>query len=287
MLGKYTVLIRTGIGLGDILMLSCVAAEYKKQYPKKKIITLSRYPELFDNNPNIWRSYHLPKFIPSRFWYTLKLNNIHCINYENIEYPPKKHHILELCCLSAGLKEYSVDLRPEIFLTDDELQMTRRKFKLPEKYCVIHSECGTDWFSGNKDWGHDNWQKVVNKLKAFIHLVQVGASKDKLLEGCLDLRGKTSIRELAAVINQAKLFLGQEGGLGHIAGSLKTKGMVVIGGLQPPELVSYTNNFHFTGKTDCSPCWLREKCPYNKKCMDSIKSDFVVDTIIKELSIKN
>ncbi len=277
--GNFTILIRTGVGLGDALMLSCVASEIKKQFPNRKIITISKYPKLFVNNPNVYKSLNLPSFIPARFWYKLNSKNIHCINYENIEYPPKNNHILELCCKSAKLAHYSNDLKPEIFISDDELRLSQNKFKLPPKYCVIHSECGTDWFSGNKDWGHDNWQEVIDTLTSEIEFIQLGSEKDERLNGTTDLRGKTTIRELACIIKKAQLFIGQEGGLNHIAASVNTKGIIIMGGMQPANLVSYSSNIHFSSDLECSPCWLREKCPYDKKCMSMITSEMLIKKI--------
>jgi ADP-heptose:LPS heptosyltransferase len=84
-------------------------------------------------------------------------------------------------------------------------------------------------------------------------------------------------------MGNAQLFIGQEGGLNHIAAAVKTKGIVVMGGILPSGIVSYRNHIHLTSKPECSPCWLREKCPYDKKCMSAITPEMVVKIIEENL----
>ena len=44
-------------GAGKVVMSTALIEGIKKKYPKRKIITVSGYPEMFFNNPNVYRSF--------------------------------------------------------------------------------------------------------------------------------------------------------------------------------------------------------------------------------------
>jgi ADP-heptose:LPS heptosyltransferase len=51
--------------------------------------------------------------------------------------------------------------------------------------------------------------------------------------------------------------------------------VVIYGGFIAPWESGYEQNINLFTKLPCSPCWLREPCPYDKECMKQITVDDV------------
>ena len=97
-------------------------------------------------------------------------------------------------------------------------------------------------------------------------IIQVGTLKESLIDNDeLDLRGRTTLEELFALVNNATLVLAQEGLFGHLCKGLQTKGAILFG----PTTVDnfgYQENINIEGVMTCKGCWYTtqdwyEKCP--------------------------
>ncbi len=96
----------------------------------------------------------------------------------------------------------------------------------------------------------------------------------------LNKAGKTSLRELSALISECDVFLTNDSGPMHIGYAVRTP-MVSVFGSTDPELTGPVGigNTVIRKNTDCSPCFKRT-CDRNKMdCMDAITSDEVFDAI--------
>ena len=83
------------------------------------------------------------------------------------------------------------------------------------------------------------------------------------------------------------MFLGLEGALMHMARAVDCPSVIVWGGRLKPEQIGYPCFENITIELDCSPCWIPNACPHNLKCMRGIKSDQVLTSCEKILSLKN
>lgn len=93
-----------------------------------------------------------------------------------------------------------------------------------ERYITVHSQSRQD----PKDF--DRIQDVVSRLKDIL-TVQIGGPNDKKLENVdLDLRGKTTPQQLAAVLRKAKMHLGMDSFPLHIAAHVDTPVVALFGG---------------------------------------------------------
>ena len=99
----------------------------------------------------------------------------------------------------------------------------------------------------------------------------------------LNMSGKTSIRELMALISQCRLFITNDSGPMHIAAELGVP-VVAIFGSTDPLLTGPAGAGHIVIKKDvsCSPCFLR-KCPKELECMDAVSVDNVLEGVEKIL----
>jgi ADP-heptose:LPS heptosyltransferase len=115
---------------------------------------------------------------------------------------------------------------------------------LPENYVVLHC-CSTGIF---RNWSKESWTSLSNVLihsgynLVEVGLVPVAKPADNLLYGYYDLTNNNHIQIIAAIIKNAKFFIGIDSGFAHIANALKINGLVIIG-----RMVPFINHNPFSG----------------------------------------
>ena len=176
-------------------------------------------------------------------------------------------HAVEIICENYGVTARSI--KPDIFFNDVENKVNHRILNgLPESYIAIEPNGKTDYFSTNRLWFLDRWQKLVNKLSLQVGVVQVGDGKGKLLNNVINYNGKLSFRETAWLISRAQLFVGTVGGLMHTSRAVDTKSVILYSGTEAVGMAGYEENINLVKSVECSPCGLKVRCPYEKKCID-------------------
>ena len=95
---------------------------------------------------------------------------------------------------------------------------------------------------------YDYWSKVFSLIKEYTNeykIVHVGLPTDQTVLNCdLDLRGKTSIKQLAYIIKNSSLYLGVDSFSAHLAGYYNKK------------IVSL---YSYCYAQNCAPIWGEEK----------------------------
>ncbi|MDO9183022.1 MAG: glycosyltransferase family 9 protein [Bacteriovorax sp.] len=107
-------------------------------------------------------------------------------------------------------------------------------------------------------------------LKTFGHRIQ-------------NLTGKTTLAELSTELKKAKLFVGHDSMVGHLAALNKTPTLTVsLGSVRPQETTPYHENaYNLAPRTKCFPCFPTDACSFNQ-CHHDIPYQ-VVSSIIKQL----
>jgi ADP-heptose:LPS heptosyltransferase len=171
-----------------------------------------------------------------------------------------------------------IALRPYLHLSDDERAMGR----LAPRQIVMHSS-GLSAYSAmkNKEWVRGRMQQVANALRDEYTIVQLGAPNDPRLDGCVDMRGRTSIRESAAIIASSELVVAQAGFLMHLSRAVDRPAVVIYGGREQPWQTGYSCNTNLYSALPCAPCWSWNRCdnPVERECMQRISVDDVVQAI--------
>jgi hypothetical protein len=279
--GRPRTLLHFGIAPGDDLLCTAVLRELKKR-GRKNIWMMSNHPELFLCNADA------TQVVPAdhRFQdYTVLWGG----KYQHLEYaafdhdldrsqPTSRHVIAELCARAGVTGE--VILRPYLALSEKERVGA---IWASGKIVIQNSGLNARFPMLNKQWYPERFQAVVDSLHREIEFVQIGSKNDPLLENTLDLRGKTSVRESAAILSQARLFVGIEGFLMHLARAMECPAVIVFGGRTAPWQFGYTCNVNLYSALSCAPCWLWNRCDYGRACMDMITVDHVTDGIKKQL----
>ena len=258
-------------GIGDDIMCTAVARELKKR-GAGVIWQLTRHAELFAGNPDI-------SAVPADFRLRrlCQMFGRPCIELEYPEAPPR--HLIAIMCEAAGI-EGEVELRPLVMLTEAE----RRAGKLVKRQqiAIQTSNQAARFPMRNKLWAPERFDAVARALRDQFDLVQVGAPSDPVLDGVVDLRGKTSLRETAAILSASRVFIGLVGGLMHLARAVDCRSVIVYGGREHPSQSGYSANENLYWSGACSPCWLRNDCAYDRICMSEITPDQVITAVHRQ-----
>ena len=92
----------------------------------------------------------------------------------------------------------------------------------------------------NKDWSFDNWSSLVEKLKNNYLIIQSIHGESTKIPDIFYC--KEDFRISCAVMNKSNIFVGPEGGFGHVAAALKKKAVIYFGGWINSKVTGY--EFH-------------------------------------------
>lgn len=99
----------------------------------------------------------------------------------------------------------------------------------------------------------------------------------------IDLTGKTSIAEAAAVLAHVDLLVSNDMGLAHLAPAVGTWTTVIFGPTDPVTTRPFSDLADVvTANVECAPCMLR-KCPIDHRCMTRISPDDVFKRVLMGL----
>jgi ADP-heptose:LPS heptosyltransferase len=277
-MGRPEHVIFFGAGLGDDLLCTAVAHELKKR-TTGKIVMFSKYPSLFEESPDVSAVYDLgyPTIGRRRRWgYSSIIPQYASYDAATDRDINPSAHFIETMCRMAGIKGV-IELRSHIYLRSREME----KGRLYPSQAVIHS-AGLASMK-NKQWPTERYQAVADDLRKDVRWIQLGLAEDPPILGALDLRGRTTLRETAAILANSKIFLGEAGFLMHLARAVETRAVIVYGGREDSMVSGYRANENIVGHTPCSPCWQRTRCDYGHECMRIIGVDEVVAAVRRQL----
>ena len=266
-------------GIGDDVVCTVLCREFRRR-GVGPVWMLSRYPDLFECNDDVaavlpWDR-HYEQSLLRRGWNFLnpRYFRLDRANQRSVLLEPERHMIATMCRV-VGIVGPIVR-RPYLALSDDE----RAAGALVPRQVAIQSSglaAGTPML--NKEWFPARYQDVVRGLRSEFGFVQVGAPTDPPLEGALDLRGRTSRRQTAAILSHSLAFVGNPGFLMHLARAVDCRSVIVYGGRERPDQSGYGCNENLYGDVPCAPCWYRNQCPHDRRCMRQIGAADVVEAV--------
>tara|TARA_X000001036_G_scaffold433525_1_gene471301 strand:- start:1240 stop:2166 length:927 start_codon:yes stop_codon:yes gene_type:complete len=288
---NYVVIFRYGNAIGDHL---CITGIISKIYEKKlKIIICSNYPELFENNPKIFKIFNLNNF----FYKKILLKVLNFLEGENIKsyrnkinqtkeyhfmkFYPKNMHFGFASAFHFNMNINFDNFKNEIFFTKEEIVKYEKKFKLPSQFSVIHSEAKKTYMK-NKDWGPEKIQKVVDEFDK-IEWVQVGQPGEYILKKTSRCYFDLTLRELAFIISRSSFLVSMEGMFNHMASAFNKKNFLIHIGVLPIESTYYPNNILIekNSKLKCYPCFSFNCLEHKKHCEENLTSDYAISIIKK------
>lgn len=268
-----------GGGIGDSLNCSALLHEMNRRTPGR-VSMMTPHPELFAANPDA-RSVHAydPQLVTAleRWGHDV----VHPFYEFPQTQPPRapvvSDHLVAQMCRRAGLVG-EVALRPHFHFQPGEKEAQRAYAG-----CVVvqSSVLNARHTLPAKNWSLEKLQHVADALRPRWRLVQLGHRDDTPIAGAEDLRGQLPLRAAAAVLAQARFFVGLVGFLMHLARAVETRSVIVYGGREHALQSGYLANENLVGPMPCSPCGINDDCKVGHGCMTQIMPDHVLAAVAR------
>ncbi len=213
--------------------------------------------------------------------------------FHNIRLPLQEgyrdRHVTDYVCDLAELAGVRVDTRFLEFYTDECDLVPRinpedqNAIDFSKRYIVVSPGGGESWGKDAhfKRWPVRYFAELINRLKDrfdFESVVILGSVREYDLAETLSSQlkvanwnsaGKLNISQVAAVIEKAVLFLGNDGGLVHLAQALKVPLVALYGPVDPAVYGPYPTTKHaiaiYKHDLHCRPCY--QKFRYRSDCL--------------------
>ncbi|HAO78055.1 MAG TPA: lipopolysaccharide heptosyltransferase II, partial [Verrucomicrobia subdivision 3 bacterium] len=188
------------------------------------------------------------------------------------------HQIHEYLHLAAALGANPEPLAPQLFVTPEEIESPKKKFRLEKIDGPIFGLNPGAEYGPAKRWPVEKFIAAAKEIQQRTNCVWLifGGRNDAPLTNQIEsaignrqsaiqnLAGKTSLRELMALLKLCRILLTNDTGPMHVAAALGTPVVVPFGSTSPeltgPGLPGDARNRLLKSDAPCSPCFLRE-CP--------------------------
>ena len=155
---------------------------------------------------------------------------------------------------------------------------------------------GSSWES--KDWFLDQYCRLVRRILSSENrqVVLLGdrsrmtqaltLSKQTNSSRLINLVGKTSLLQLAAVLKAAAVGVGPDSGPGHLAAAVGTPYVSIFGPTSPMRTAPYgSEHLVVQSKVACAPCY-KERCPgLGRLCMRLVSVEAVEEKLAEALEM--
>ncbi len=149
-----------------------------------------------------------------------------------------------------GIREF--ERMPYLFVSEEERKQARNKFKLPKTFAVLSP------FSNFrlKEWNIDRWLELSKRLSIASVVVGTDTQRAKVFENTesINLIGKTSLRELMAVISLSKVVISCDSAPVHIANALGVPALSIYTATSPDYGFYPLIGDYVKPELYCSPC---------------------------------
>ncbi|MGO8674155.1 MAG: lipopolysaccharide heptosyltransferase II [Capsulimonadaceae bacterium] len=190
-----------------------------------------------------------------------------------------------------GIAATHPEFSPQAYLASDPPEDLIRSINaLPRPRVALNTGAST----ANKQWPDDHWRALAELLSAAgAGLVFVGSAQDatvvqrirsalKPSPDVVDTAGKTSLRELAAVLASCDVVVSADTGPMHIAVAVGTPVIALFGATNPDRSGPYGGrNVVLDMHLSCSPCYRNPTCHGRIDCMRAIEPAAVLEAVLK------
>jgi ADP-heptose:LPS heptosyltransferase len=291
-MNKKLILMTWG-GLGDLLICTPLFKALKQRYPQREIIVYcvnKDRKEILKHNPYIdslrlLDPLHMWRYPLHLFFYVFGRNKISYTSLEFHHIWPSLYdsiHVKDIAGQIFGLKLLGEEKQMQLFFTSEEEKKMRLRLSKYKVSILMHIHSIA---SDNHHWPIDSWNKVVSKLQQYT-FIQIGHQSHPYVEGAVDWRGKTTIREALCLLKFSTSFVGVDSIFAHATNAFSTPGVVLFGDSSPVQ-VGHPNNINIFKNVRCSPCYYYlggNPCPYDHECMNLITVNEIVDAIVRQVN---
>lgn len=256
---------------GDIVVLTAALRDLHRAYPGRFITDVrTSCPALWEHNPYVTPLQPDPDVRSMVCHYPL----IHQCNTAPYHFI---HAFIEYLNDQLGLRIRPTEFKGDIYLSEEEKarpSMVEEALGTPTPYWIIAAGGKFDYTI--KWWHRRRWQEVVDHFQDRLLFVQVGEKGHyhPPLKGVMDLRGKTTLRDLIRLVYHADGIVCPVTLHMHLAaavpmppGRKRLRSCVIIaGGREPAHWEQYPGHhfLHTIGALECCAtggCWKARTAP--------------------------
>ena len=217
-------------------------------------------------------------------------NNLHIDAFGDVL--PKLDHYLKFAEY-LGISKTPVEWKLSIS-ADERVSVDRHLTDVGRGFAALF--VGTRWHS--KRWFASQMARCAEFLRDEYQLGVVllggkdeeGIAREAVAQAgkpLTNLVGRTSLREAIGIIERARVAVGPDTGLMHIAAAVQTPVVSLWGATSPARTGPHGYaDLVIQGKAPCVPCYRRE-CGIGRICMQSITTEQIADKIIAALGRKD
>jgi len=214
--------------------------------------------------------------------------------------PASAHQLHEYLHLAAALGANPEPVPPQLFVRPAEVDAARKKFGLEKIAGPIFGLNPGAEYGPAKRWPADKFIAVAREIQERTRctwLIFGGPADTGIahrIESAIpspptamwNVAGKTSLRELMALLKLCRLLLTNDSGPMHVAAALGTPVVVPFGStsseLTGPGLPGALRHHVIQSDVPCNPCFLRE-CPIDLRCQNGISVERVTEAVLRTL----
>ena len=210
------------------------------------------------------------------------------------------HQTHEYLQLVAALGASGEPLAPQLVVTPDEVLAAKEKFGLADTARSVFGLNPGAEYGPAKRWPAEKFIAVAKEIQQRTNCTWLifGGKGDTELAGRiaqeiqqlatgnqqLNLAGRTSLRELMALLKLCRVLLSNDTGPTHVAAALGTPVVVPFGSTSPeltaPGLPGDPRHQFLRADVACAPCFLRD-CPIDFRCMNDLSAQRVVEAVLR------
>jgi heptosyltransferase-2 len=206
--------------------------------------------------------------------------------------------------IPAGLYMKGDELKPEVFVDQSYLSKWEKFFCEVKKNYGVKKNTDKEKiklvaFAPFSNWGTKTWVYYkeflqTNKMKDFIFIL-LGQKEEtgNFPHNVINLSGKTSLKDVVAIIKLSDIFLGVDNGLSHIASSFDKPSFVIFGPTVPEfGFFPLSKKFQVieVSELECKPCSPHgpQVCPKRHfSCMKELTPELVGFLFLKFVNSEN
>ncbi|MBU6411731.1 MAG: lipopolysaccharide heptosyltransferase II [Verrucomicrobia bacterium] len=208
---------------------------------------------------------------------------------------PLSHQANDYLHLAAAFGANPAPLPPQLFVAEEELAAARTQFALDAVQAPVFGLNPGAEYGPAKRWPLENFIAAARLIQSQTHCrwILFGGNNDVALANviesalgacaALNLAGRTTLRELMALLKLCRLLLTNDTGPMHVAAALSVPVIAIYGSTSPEltgPLSSGAAQKILNAGVPCSPCFLRE-CPIDFRCMTRIGVESVVQAVLE------
>lgn len=258
---KKKLILRCDLSPGDVTTVTAALESLHTLYPGQ-YLTDVRVPkgcrDIFAHNPHITP-------LGADEATTIKLNYPTVHQSNNRATPFLEGYTLDLGN-SLGVPLHLTTNRPHLYLSRDEKKAA--PFNLARPYWIVNAGVKHDFTA--KQWPVESYQAVVDATCDRMQWVQIGEANPKHdhepLANVIDLRGRTTPRQMIHLAAHASGAIGPVTWLQHLMAAFEKPYVCLLGGREPTQWVQYPyqHTLHTVGTLDCCKtraCWKSRVVP--------------------------